>query len=104
MTKQNILSFLGKPVVSTVKRDAMAKGCTGIVVAVRTDNFDSGDYVFCVDVTKTTTAYLHEFDMMGFGGNGAGETWKFIENPPHSLLDNCYYLFCPGDLSLLTND
>lgn len=97
MAKQNILSFLGKPVVSTVRRDAMAKGCTGIVIAVRTDNFDSGDYVFCVDVTKTTTAYLHEF-------NEADEIWKFVENPPHSLLDNCYYLFCPGDLSLLTND
>lgn len=85
MTKQEFLSFLGKPVVSTVRRDAMAKGCTGIVVAVRTDDFSfsSGDYVFCVDVTKTTTAYLHEFDMLDFGG--ADAMWKTIKNPPHSF-------------------
>lgn len=104
MAKQNILSFLGKPVVSTVRRDAMAKGCTGIVVAIRTDDvsISSGDYVFCVDVTKTTTAYLHEFSMLDF--DGADEMWKSVENPPHSFSDNRYYLFCPGDLSLLTND
>lgn len=102
MAKQNILSFLGKPVVSTVRRDAMAKGCTGIVVAVRTDNFDSGDYVFCVDVTKTTTAYLHEFNILDL--DGADKIWKSVENPPHSFSDNRYYLFCLRDLSLLTND
>lgn len=102
MTKQEILSLLGKPVISIAKRDAMASGCVGIVVAVRTDNFDSGDYIFCVDVTKTTTAYLHEFDMIDF--DGADEMWKSVENPPHSFSDNRYYLFCPGDLTILTND
>lgn len=101
MAKQKLLSFLGKPVVSTVRRDAMASGCVGIVVAVRTDNFDLTDYVFCVDVTKNTTAYLHVFDMRDFGGD---ETWETIENPPHRFSDNCYYLFCPDDLSLLTNN
>ena len=101
MTKEEILSFLGKPVISTTKRDAMAKGCVGIVVAVRTDNFDSTDYIFCVDVTKNTTAYLHEFDMMDFCGEV--EAWETIENPPHRFTDNCYYLFYPGDLTILTN-
>ena len=71
MTKQEILSFLGKPVISTAKRDEMVSGCVGIVVAVRTDNFDSEDYVFCVYVTKNTTAILHDFDSCdyGFGNN-----------------------------------
>lgn len=101
MTKQEILLLLGKPVISITKRDAMASGCVGIVVAVRTDNFDSGDYVFCVYVTKNTTAYLHGFDMRDF--DGGDEIWETIENPPHSFLDNCYYLFCPDDLALLTN-
>ena len=102
MTKQEVLSFLGKPVISITRRDAMASGCVGIVVAVRTDNFDSGDYIFCVDVTKTTTACLHEFDMGDFGDEI--EAWETIKNPPHRFLDNCYYLFCLGDLSLLTNN
>ena len=102
MTKQSILSFLGKPVISTTKRDAMASGCVGIVVAVRTDNLDSTDYVFCVDVTKNTTAYLHGFDMRDF--DGEDKIWETIKNPPHRFLDNCYYLFCQDDLSLLTND
>lgn len=102
MTKQEVLSFLGKPVISITRRDAMASGCVGIVVAVRTDNFDSGDYIFCVDVTKATTAYLHEFDMRDFGGED--EPWETIKNPLHRFSDNCYYLFCQGDLSLLTNN
>lgn len=98
MTKQSILSFLGKPVVSTTKRDSMLSGCIGIVVAVRTDNFDSRDYVFCVDVTKSTTACLHDFDFCS-----EDEKWKTIKNPPHRFSDNCYYLFHPGDPTLLTN-
>lgn len=102
MTKQEVLSFLGKPVISITRRDAMAMGCIGVVVAVRTDGFDSGDYVFCVDVTKRTTAYLHEFDMLDF--DGADEIWKSVENPPHSFSDNRYYLFCLDDLTILTND
>ena len=100
MTKQEILSFLGRPAVSITKRDAMASGCVGIVVAVRTDGLDSRDYVFCVDVTKNTTAYLHDFDITEFGD----ETWETIKNPPHIFSDNCYYLFYPGDLTLLTNN
>lgn len=102
MTKQEVLSFLGKPVISTTRRDAMASGCVGVVVAVRTNDFDLRDYVFCVDVTKNTTACLHEFDMMDF--NGEDEIWKAIKNPPHRFIDNRYYLFCPDDLVLLTND
>lgn len=100
MTKQGTLSFLGKPVISITKRDAMASGCVGVVVAVRTDNFDSTDYVFCVYVIKNTTAYLHGFAMGDFGED---EIWETIENPPHRFSDNCYYLFCPGDLTILTN-
>ena len=100
MTKQEVLSFLGKPVISITRRDAMASGCVGIVVAVRTDNFDSGDYIFCVDVTKNTTAYLHEFDMRDFCGEDEG--WETIKNPPHRFSDNCYYLFYQNDLTLLT--
>lgn len=99
MTKQNILSFLWKPVISIAKRDAMASGCVGIVVAVRTDSLDSRDYVFCVDVIKSTTACLHDFDFCS-----EDEKWETIKNPPHRFSDNCYYLFCQDDLTLLTNN
>ena len=100
MTKQELLSFLGKPVISITRCDAMASGCVGIVVAVRTDNFDSGDYIFCVDVIKSTTASLHDFDIRNYGDG----IWETIKNPPHRFSDNCYYFFYPDDLTLLTNN
>lgn len=101
MTKQEILSFLGKPVISTAKRDGMASGCVGIVVAVRTDDLDSEDYVFCVYVTKNTTAILHDFDTGKYGFEN--NIWETVKNPPRSFVENCFYLFLPNDLTILTN-
>lgn len=99
MTKQELLSFLGRPVISITRCDAMASGCIGIVVAVSTKNLNSKNYVYCVDVIKSTTASLHDFDIRNCGDG----IWETIKNPPHRFLDNCYYSFCQDDLTILTN-